>query len=64
MPDRYSFTILWSDEDQGYIATCPEFAGLSAFGKSEAEALTEAKIALELFVDLGIEGGDNNPEQV
>ena len=51
MANRYSFNIEWSDEDEEYIATCPAFPGLSAFGETEEEALKEAKIALEGFVD-------------
>jgi len=47
---RYPFNITWSDEDGEYVATCPSFPGLSAFGETEEEALGEAKIALELFI--------------
>jgi predicted HicB family RNase H-like nuclease len=50
MDNRYSFNIEWSEEDQEYIATCPAFAGLSAFGATEEEALKEAKIALQGFI--------------
>jgi hypothetical protein len=41
MANRYSFNIEWSDEDEEYIATCPAFPGLSAFGETEEEALSE-----------------------
>jgi predicted RNase H-like HicB family nuclease len=51
MTNRYSFNIEWSDEDEEYIATCPAFPGLSAFGETEEEALKEAKIALEGFIE-------------
>ena len=51
MANRYSFNIEWSDEDEEYIATCPAFPGLSAFGETEQEALREAKTALEGFVE-------------
>ena len=51
MANRYSFNIEWSDEDEEYIATCPAFPGLSAFGETEEEALREAKIALEGFIE-------------
>lgn len=47
---KYGFDIFWSEEDQGYIATCPDFPGLSAFGDTEEDALQEAKTALGLFV--------------
>lgn len=48
---EYGFNLLWSDEDQGFIVTCPDFPGLSAFGETSEEALAEAKIALDLFIE-------------
>jgi|ERR1051326_841898 predicted RNase H-like HicB family nuclease/RNA-binding protein YhbY len=51
MDKRYSFNIEWSEEDQEYIATCPAFSGLTAFGETEEEALSEAKIALQGFIE-------------
>jgi predicted RNase H-like HicB family nuclease len=48
--NNYGFNIQWSDEDQGYIAVCPEFPGLSAFGETAEQALSEAKTALDLFL--------------
>src|SRR4051812_13713718 len=47
---RYPINILWSEEDGEFLAVCPSFPGLSAFGETEEEALHEAKIALELFI--------------
>jgi len=55
--NKYSFNIAWSGEDGGYIATCPEFPGLSAFGKTVEVALSEAKVALALFVKTFEEDG-------
>ena len=49
--NKYGLNIIWSEEDQGYIATCPEFPGLSAFGESFEKAVAEAKLAQELFVE-------------
>jgi len=49
--EHYGFKVFWSDEDGGYIATCPDFPGLSAFGESENDALAEGKAALRLFLE-------------
>ena len=49
--EHYGFDVFWSEEDEGYIAKCPDFPGLSAFGESEEEALNEAKAALRLFLE-------------
>jgi predicted RNase H-like HicB family nuclease len=51
MANRYPFNIEWSEEDQEYIATCPAFPSLSAFGETEEEALKEGKIALAGFIE-------------
>ena len=50
MVNRYPFNIEWSEEDQEYIATCPAFLGLSAFGETEEKALKEGKTALAGFI--------------
>ncbi len=44
---KYSINVVWSDEDECYIATIPEFKGLSAFGDTQEEAIQEAFVALE-----------------
>ena len=49
--EKYSFNLRYSDEDQGYIAVCPEFPGLSGFGESPEKAIEEARTALELFIE-------------
>ncbi|MEX1211423.1 MAG: type II toxin-antitoxin system HicB family antitoxin [Balneolaceae bacterium] len=49
--NKFSFNVRYSPEDQGYIAVCPEFPGLSAFGESVNEAISEAEVALELFIE-------------
>ena len=60
--ENYSFRLEWSDEDDGYIATCPEIPGLSAFGETPEEAIEEAQVALELFVEDYKESGESLPE--
>ncbi|WP_291316073.1 type II toxin-antitoxin system HicB family antitoxin [Desulfuromonas sp.] len=61
MPE-YGFNVFWSDEDEGFIATCPDFPGLSAFGETQEEALVEAKVALEGFIEISKESGNALPE--
>lgn len=52
---NYSFKVRYSKEDEGYIAECPEFPGLSAFGETASEAIEEAEVALELFIETYID---------
>ncbi|MBI4748608.1 MAG: type II toxin-antitoxin system HicB family antitoxin [Acidobacteria bacterium] len=49
--NKYSFKIVWSDEDEAYIVTCHEFPGLSAFGDTQESALAEAQTALNLMIE-------------
>lgn len=49
--NKYQFNLVWSNRDNEYMVTCPEFPGLSAFGETAEEALAEAQIALELFIE-------------
>lgn len=60
--NKYSFSIVWSEEDGEYVATCPAFPGLSALGETEEEALAEAKVALDLFIKTCKERGIPLPE--
>lgn len=60
--EMYSIRVNWSDEDKGYIATVPEFSGLSAFGKTMQEAVEEAQVALEGFIEIFKEEGRQLPE--
>lgn len=50
--NNYSLKLMWSDEDEGFIATCPEFPGLSAFGETREEAMAEAVVAVEGFIQM------------
>ncbi|MGB7294433.1 MAG: toxin-antitoxin system HicB family antitoxin [Candidatus Aminicenantales bacterium] len=47
--DKYPVSIKWSDEDLGFIATVPGASGLSAFGESMDEALSELKTAAAAY---------------
>lgn len=62
MDQKYSFNLRYSEEDAGYIAVCPEFPGLSAFGEYPEEAAKEAGTALELFIESYTEENKPLPE--
>ena len=59
---NYSYRVVWSDKDECYIATCPEFPHLSAFGDTAPEALGELNVAMELAIDVYTEEGWKLPE--
>lgn len=60
--NKYSFHLHWSAEDEAYIATCPEFPGLSAFGETPEQAISEGRRALKLMIETYKESGLALPE--
>lgn len=52
MSDRYSILIQWSDEDQIYLASLPEFGPYArTHGNSYEDALKNAREVLELLIE-------------
>ena len=53
MPEafRYPIHLIWSDEDEGFIATAPDLPGCSAFGITQQEALSEMQDAIASWLD-------------
>lgn len=49
--NRYSMRVTWSDEDDAFVATCPEFGDLSALGASAAEAASELDQVISLAIE-------------
>lgn len=58
---RYPKQVFWSDEDEGYIAIASDLPGCSAFGESEAEALTELDHAIEAWIEAAQAAGNPIP---
>jgi predicted RNase H-like HicB family nuclease len=49
---RYSVVIQWSDEDQAYVVTLPEFGRFAkTHGGTYEEAVKNAQEVLELLID-------------
>ncbi len=51
MKDRYSTIVCWDEDDSCFIATCPEFPLLSAYGETREEAALEFQIVLEMAIE-------------
>lgn len=64
MRPHYGFDVRWSSEDEGYIATCPSFPGLSAFGETLEEALREGEEVIELYIEEFEEDGVPLPDAI
>ena len=59
--ERYPKQVFWSDEDEGYVALVPDLPGCSAFGSSEAEALSELEDAIAAWINAARAAGNAIP---
>ena len=50
-PLKYSMLIEWSDEDNKYIVTLPEFPNCYTHGATYEEALQNGKEAIEALIE-------------
>ncbi len=63
MPPRYSIVIQWSEADQLYVVSLPEFGPYAhTHGKTYDEALAMAKDCLETLIDVYQTNGKTLPE--
>lgn len=62
-PLRYSMTIQWSDEDQAYIVSLPEFGPYcKTHGDTYEEAVKNGREVLEMLVESALAEGEALPE--
>jgi excisionase family DNA binding protein len=54
---EYQILIYWSDEDQAYIAEIPELPGAMADGATRREALANAEITIQEWIETAQELG-------
>jgi len=59
--ERYPKQVFWSDEDEAYVALVPDLPGCSAFGSSEAEALSELEDAIAAWINAARAAGNPIP---
>lgn len=59
---KYEIDIFWSEEDEGYIADVPDLEYCSAWGETYEEALREARVAMELHLEVLENTGRPVPE--
>ena len=61
---KYEIIIYWSEIDNAYIAEVPELAGCMADGKTYYEALENAEIIINEWVETAISLGREVPEPI
>ncbi len=48
---KYELVIYWSEEDEAFIVEVPELPGCMADGKTYQEAVTNAEIVMQEWID-------------
>ncbi len=59
---RYEMIIYWSNEDEAYLVEVPELPGCMADGATYQEALANAEIIIQEWLDTARELGRPIPE--
>lgn len=62
MNNNYSIVIQWSEKDNCFVASLPEWNNLNAQGNSYEEVLANAQVVLKSMVDLSVSQGESLPE--
>jgi predicted RNase H-like HicB family nuclease len=62
MTPRYNINIFWSQADQCWIADVPDLKPCAAHGDTPAEAVAEAQVAIELWLETARDKGFPIPE--
>ena len=62
MEPRYHINVFWSDRDESWIADVPDLKSCAAFGDTPEEAIAEARVAIEAWIETARESGLPIPE--
>ena len=62
MTDKYHINLFWSAEDDCWIADIPDLKYCSAHGDSPEEAVAEARVAMQAWLESAAERGFPIPE--
>ena len=58
---KYEILVYWSEEDGCYVAEVPELSGCMADGENYSEAIKNAQIAIEEWIETAQEAGREIP---
>ena len=59
---KYEIIIYWSNEDQAFIAEIPELPGCMADGNTYQEAIANAEVVMQEWIETAKELGRTIPE--
>ncbi len=58
---RYAVLIEWSEEDQAYVVSFPQFPTLHTHGATRREALEHAEQVLDMAAEVAARHGQTSP---
>jgi predicted RNase H-like HicB family nuclease len=58
---KFELIIYWSDKDDSFIVEIPELSGCMADGKTYVEAVENAEIAINMWIEVAKELGREIP---
>jgi predicted RNase H-like HicB family nuclease len=59
---KYEIIIYWSDEDNAFVAEVPELPGCMADGASYSEAIANAEVIIDEWIETAKDLGREIPE--
>lgn len=59
---RYEIVLYWSEEDQAFIAEVPELPGCAADGTTYHEAVANAELVIEEWIETARDLGRSVPQ--
>lgn len=59
--DRYAVKVVWSEDDEAFLATVPDLPGCSAVGDTREEALAEVADAIDAWIEATQAAGNRVP---
>jgi predicted RNase H-like HicB family nuclease len=62
MNPEYAVQIIWSQEDQAYVAVAFELPGCAADGETPEEALTNLRVVIAEWIEVAKEEGREIPK--
>ena len=62
MDRRYHINLFWSQRDEAWVADVPDLKSCAAFGDTPEEALAEARVAIEGWLETAIANDMAVPE--
>ena len=60
-PEAYSYSVVWSDEDEAFIGRVDEFPSLAAHGSTQEKALREIRDVVAIVLDDLAAGNEQIP---